>query len=195
LRPNTGLIPYYLFVHTSSSMAYAIPANGALLQLPPVRTFDVILARGLLEIATDLVVATVILAAFNAIGIAAIPHDWWRIICALAVTATLGCGCGFINAVLTMFLRSWDKIWVQGMRALYFCSGVFYVPGMMPDRVRHILSWNPVLHAVDWFRSGFFADYQPHWLDRGYLALVAIALALVGLALERALRHKLCEPL
>jgi capsular polysaccharide transport system permease protein len=191
----TGLIPYHLFVHTSSSMAYAIAANGALLQLPPVRIFDVILARGLLEIVTDLVVATLVLGAFNAIGIAALPHDGWEIASALVVTAALGCGCGFVNAVLTTMFRSWDKMWVQVTRALYFCSGVFYVPAMMPDWVRHILVWNPMLHAVDWFRAGFFADYRPHWLDRGYLALVAIVLVLAGLGLERGLRRKLGEPL
>ena len=34
--------PYHVFVHTSSSMTYAITSNGALLQLPLVTTFDVI---------------------------------------------------------------------------------------------------------------------------------------------------------
>jgi ABC-type polysaccharide/polyol phosphate export permease len=47
----TGLIPYHLFVHTSTSMIHAITSNGSLLQLPLVKTFDVILARGLLEFA------------------------------------------------------------------------------------------------------------------------------------------------
>src|SRR5213078_3413531 len=49
----TGLIPYLLFVHTSSAMSHAVTSNGALLQLPLVTTFDVIAARGLLEIITD----------------------------------------------------------------------------------------------------------------------------------------------
>ena len=53
----TGIIPYHIFVHTSSSMTYAVTANGSLLQLPFVGTFDVILARGLLELVTDLLVA------------------------------------------------------------------------------------------------------------------------------------------
>ena len=37
--------------------------------------------------------------------------------------------------------------------------------------MRDILAWNPILHAVDWFRSSFFAEYEPHWLDRSYLAI------------------------
>ena len=70
----------------------------------------------------------------------------------------------------------------------------FYVPGMMPDWVRDLLLWNPILHAIDWFRAGFFGAYQPHWLDRSYLMLLAIMALLVGLGLERGLRRRLGEP-
>jgi len=52
-------------------------------------------------------------------------------------------------------------------------TGIFYVPGMMPDWIRDMLAWNPVLQGVDWFRASFFGDYVPHWLDRSYLAAVA----------------------
>ena len=65
---------------------------------------------------------------------------------------------------------------------------------MMPDWIRNILSWNPVLHGIDWFRSSFFEDYNPFWLDRTYLALAAALTLLLGLALERGLRRQLSEP-
>ena len=74
-------------------------------------------------------------------------------------------------------------------------TGIFYVPGMMPDWARELLSWNPLLHSVDWFRSGFFATYQPHWLDRRYLLVAAISAMLAGLAVHGAFRRKLSEPL
>ena len=73
-------------------------------------------------------------------------------------------------------------------------TGIFYVPGMMPDWVREGLAWNPVLQAVDWFRSSFFADYTPHWLDRGYLLAAGGVALSAGMALERALRRRLYEP-
>ncbi len=66
---------------------------------------------------------------------------------------------------------------------------------MMPGWVRQILVWNPVLQAIDWFRSACFAGYQPHWLDRTYLAAVAIVTLLAGFALERAMRRRISEPL
>ena len=195
LRPNTGLIPYHLFVHTSTSMTHAITSNGSLLQLPLVKTFDVILARGLLEFATDIVVAVLLLAGFAVTGNPVLPDDLWTVAEALIVVALLGCGVGFANAVTQTLFRSWDKLWNNATRLLYFFSGIFYVPGMMPDWARDVLAWNPVLQAIDWFRSGFFATYQPHWLDRRYLIVVTLIALMLGLGLERGLRRRLSEPL
>jgi len=191
----TGIIPYHMFVHTSSSMTYAIASNGSLLQLPLVGTFDVLIARGLLELLTDTLVAALLLAGFGALGLGALPQDVAGVSTSLLVVWLLGCGCGFINAVINAFAKSWDKIWAQLTRLLYFCSGIFYVPGMMPDWIRDILAWNPVLHAVDWFRSSFFREYEPHWLDRSYLLTFAVVTLLAGLGLERGLQRRLYEPL
>lgn len=191
----TGLIPYHVFVHSSGAMTFAITGNAPLLQLPLVTTFDVILARGLVEFATDVIVSVLLLIGFAAIGLKAVPVDLWTPAIALIATALLGFGIGFINAVVAVFIRSWDRSYAQITRALYFCSGIFYVPGMMPDWVRDLLGWNPLLHAIDWFRSGFFESYQPHWLDRRYLLLTGLSAILAGLALHAGLRRKLSEPL
>ncbi len=191
----TGIIPYHMFVHTSTSMTYAIASNGSLLQLPLVGTFDVLMARGLLELLTDTLVAVILLAGFGALGLGALPQDFAGVSTSLLVVWLLGCGCGFLNAVINAFAKSWDKIWAQLTRLLYFCSGIFYVPGMMPEWIRDILAWNPVLHAVDWFRSSFFREYEPHWLDRSYLLTFAVVTLLAGLGLERGLRRRLYEPL
>ena len=121
----TGIIPYHIFVHTSSSMTYAVSANSSLLQLPLVGTFDVILARALLEFATDILVAAILLTGFAAIGLPALPYDFGGLAAAVAAVWLLACGCGFLNAVINGFFKSWDKIWAQLTRFLYFCSGIF----------------------------------------------------------------------
>jgi len=99
-----------MFVHTSSSMTYAIASNGSLLQLPLVGTFDVLIARGLLELLTDTLVAALLLAGFGALGLGALPQDVAGVSTSLLVVWLLGCGCGFINAVINAFAKSWDKI-------------------------------------------------------------------------------------
>lgn len=176
-------------------MSHAVTGNGPVLQLPPVTTFDVIAARGLLAVATDIVVAVILLVGFGAIGLAAAPDDLWAPSTALLVTAAFGCGVGYVNAVLTVFFRSWEKAYGQLTRVLYFISGIFYVPAMMPDWARGALAWNPLLQSIDWFRAGFFAGYEPHWLDRSYLLVLAILALLCGFGLERGLRRRLSAAL
>jgi capsular polysaccharide transport system permease protein len=129
------------------------------------------------------------------LGLARMPDDLWGPSLALLVTAALGCGLGCVNAVMIVFWRSWEKAYSQLTRVLYFISGIFYVPAMMPDWARHALVWNPLLQAVDWFREGFFASYRPHWLDRRYLVVVATLALLAGLALQRGCRRRLSVPL
>jgi len=151
----TGIIPYHLFIHTSTSMTYAISSNGSLLQLPLVSTFDVLMARGLLELFTDSLVAVILLAGFGAVGLGALPHDLSGVCASVLVVWLFGCGCGFLNAVINAFSKSWDKIWVQLTRLLYFCSGIFYVPGMMPEWIRDILTWFLIP------KCGVFSGFNP----------------------------------
>jgi capsular polysaccharide transport system permease protein len=65
---------------------------------------------------------------------------------------------------------------------------------MMPDWAREIVVWNPLLHAIDWFRASFFAAYRPHWLDQRFLIVAAVLSVLAGLALERGFRRQMAEP-
>jgi capsular polysaccharide transport system permease protein len=64
----------------------------------------------------------------------------------------------------------------------------------MPEQVRDILKWNPVLQGLELFRSGFFPDYEPYWLDIPYLCACSFGSFLLGLALVRVLRRHLKLP-
>ena len=66
---------------------------------------------------------------------------------------------------------------------------------MMPDWIRNILAWNPILHAVDWVSFELFPGiHETGHNDRSYLATVAVLTLLAGLGLERGLRRRLYEP-
>src|SRR5260370_7526306 len=99
-----------MFVHTSSSMPYAMASNGSLLQLPLVGTFDVLMARGLLELLTDTLVAVILLAGFGVLGLGALPQDIAGVSTALLVVWLLGFRCGFFNAVITPFSKPRAKL-------------------------------------------------------------------------------------
>jgi len=187
----TGVLPYLLFTHTAGQVGYAIIQNKPLLQLPPVSNVDVMLARGMLEFVTESVVAFIFICGFLAFGVDAAPRDIGQAAAALLTVWLFGMGVGVINAVINVFDHVWNHLFQIVIRLLYFASGIFYVPAAMPVWVRDILVWNPLLHCVDWFRTSFFAEYQPNWLDRSYPLLAALAALLIGFGLETVFRRKI----
>lgn len=190
----TGLIPYLIFSHASAYTIHSIVGNAPLLQLPAVTTFDLYAARALLEFATEIVVAVVILAAFATLGFQGFPDNLPFAFAGIVCLWLVGVGVGCTNAVLSVFYKSLEPLYGYFIRILYFASGIYYSPLQMPDWVRDILVWNPVLQGVEWFRSGFYFGYQPHWLEIDYLMYWALGALLVGFSLERVLRRRLVLP-
>lgn len=189
----TGIIPYHLFTHIGGSLMSAVRANRALLQLPPVTTLDVFVSRTLLEIATEFVVAIVLISLFLIIGLQALPVDWLRFVMTFFLVGGCAYGVGVINAALSAYFHSWEKVWSISIAVMYFTSGTFYIPAMMPVEMRDILVWSPIVQGIEMFRSSMFEGHQPQWLDIGYLTTLSFILVGTGVAVERLTRRKLLE--
>lgn len=187
----TGVVPYLLFTNTSASVTHAIVANESLLQIPAITFIDVLFARAIIELFTQILVSVVILSSFNLFGVRAIPFDIAQCAIAFSFLWLMATGIGFINAVIFHFVRSWDHIYANLTRVLYFTSGVFLHPIFMPVWLRDILIWNPLLQAIEWFRTGFFSAYNPPWLSPSYLIYWALTCIMLGMAMERALRRRI----
>ncbi|WGD30504.1 ABC transporter permease [Ancylobacter sp. WKF20] len=189
---GTGILPFFLFTHVSGRTTGAVRASGLVRALAPVHPLDIMLARSLLETATLLVIAVLLFTVIYATGVKdAIPVRPMLAIEGFAATALLAIGVGLINGVIGAFFRLWAVIYGVLSRSLIFLSGVFFVPDFMPPAIRYYLSWNPLLHGLEWFRSGFYLTYPTLTLDKGYLIGFSVVALLVGLALERVFRARL----
>ena len=74
--------------------------------------------------------------------------------------------CSVINATIETVNGTWLRIWPSMIRLQYFTAGIFYVPQEMPDWLRDVLVLNPLLQCIEWFRTAFFDQDAPPWLDR-----------------------------
>jgi capsular polysaccharide transport system permease protein len=187
----TGVCPYLMFARTSEEVAGSVQNGKAALQLPVVQALDVVLARALLMLATELVSISVLFALFAALERQAWPEDPMRALSALTCLWVFGIGVGLMNMVIREFASSWEFVWQAFVRLLYFASGIYFSAIVMPNEIRDILMWNPILQGIEWFRSGFYAEYNPPWLDRSYLLQATVTVLLLGLAMERAGRARL----
>jgi ABC-type polysaccharide/polyol phosphate export permease len=187
----TGLLPYLMFSHVSHEVMATLQASGGLLQLPAVKRTDALASRALLQLATEVGVGLITFTGVAVIGLGDMFADPLTCVGAVLLVFLFATGVGAINLVVQTAFPSYDTFYNSLIRLMYFGSGIYYSPIMMPDWVRDILTWNPMLQGIEMFRSGFFKQYDPHWLDVGYLGEVAVGALLVGLCLERATRRKL----
>jgi capsular polysaccharide transport system permease protein len=187
----SGLVPYLMFSHVALQMISALTSSGAIMQLPVVKQTDVIIAKALLTLATEIFVGILVFSGFALMGLQGLPTDLLTCMQAVLVLWLFALGVGIINMVIAEFFHAWETVMGAVVQLMYFASGIYYAPTMMPAWVRDILVWNPMLQGIEWFRSGFYANYSPHWLDKPYLVIVAVSVLLVGIALQRALRERL----
>ncbi|MGE5268586.1 MAG: ABC transporter permease [Thiohalocapsa sp.] len=191
----TGLIPYFLYAKLAIYLMGAIGSNRALLNLPPVKPFDVFASRAILEGATYLLVGAILLTGLYLSGSPqAIPRDPMNLIGAIVAILCFGFGVGMINAVIVAFVPNWATIFSVVLGPVYLLSGIFFLVDEVPSPIRVYLLYNPLLHLIGWFRSGFYPNYSTAYIDRLYALKWAITVLVLGLGVLRVARRKLLEP-
>ncbi len=184
----TGILTLQFYAELSNKLMTVFDANRALLTYPVIKDVDTLIARVLLIAATYAMIMFIFYAALILLGLAPLPARPEHLVAAFLATWFLGLGFGSLNAVIFSLWDTWGQIEKILTRPLFFVSGIFYVPSQLPPQAREVLQWNPVLHLVEWFRHGFYPNYNSTILDIWYPVSIGAALFLLGLAGERFFR-------
>lgn len=185
----SGVLPFMMYQSTSSKISTAIRYSRQLLAYPHVTYIDAIVARFLLTVLTEFLVAVCTLAMIIIVyGLQ--PHiDYLLCGQALMMAALLGLGVGLVNCYMTDMYPIWQAIWSVLNRPLFIISGIFFLVDAMPAQVRDILMYNPVVHVVMEMRRGLFDTYDAPHASMSYVFLIAISLGTLGMLLLH-LYHK-----
>lgn len=187
----TGLIPYMLFRKSADRAAHAVDANKGLLFYPQVRPLDLVIARTLLEVATLTVVfALLATASFLYIG-DYVVDDWLTFLFGFALAGALGASLGLVLSALGVFFPVVERIQGPVMRPLFWVSGILFTANGLPSVAREVVLYNPVLHAVEITRTGWFREYHSLYSSAAYPLAWIVSLTFFGLALERVARRRL----
>jgi capsular polysaccharide transport system permease protein len=186
----TGIITFILFRSTLSRCQASIIGNRPLLFFPQVRPLDVATARAMLEAATLLAVFVGLLGA-NALWIGELSIDApLRVLLGLGGAWLLGLGLGMCALGLSVYFPVTDQIVPILLRPLFFISGLFFTLNDLPGELRDYLVYNPVIHAVELVRDGWFVGYQANYVDLWYLGGWILFTVYAGLLLERFARRR-----
>ena len=187
----TGFVSFALFRDPSNQMQGAIGGSRMLLTFPQVTTFDVILARGLLEVAVTLFTLGFLLWMAFLLGEDIRVERPLGVLAACALLAVLGIGAGFVFASLEPLFPSIKQFTAQALgRPLYFSSGLFFTADALPPQALHYLLYNPVLHMIELLRGEFFHSFETTYGSWFYASAWSFGTLAVGLVVHQAMRRR-----
>ncbi|MFK5599182.1 tetratricopeptide repeat protein [Methylobacterium sp. HMF5984] len=178
----TGVMPYLLLSHIISHGGHSVKSHKNLLYISRITPFDLVISSSVVETAVTSFVFISFIVLFSIFNVDAIPFRPDIMLGSFAISWILATGGGMLSAVGSQISILFEHIFSITLRILYFTSGIFYVPSMMPPWVRDIMLWNPFLHVIDLMRTAFFPQYHPAWLDVGYAFQFSIYFIATGIA-------------
>ncbi len=187
----TGFIPFFMFRNTMNQLKSAISSSRSLLGYPQVTTFDVIIARVLLEAGVMLLVFAVVLTMAHLLGYQfRIENPLGVLVVCLALMA-LGSGLGFVLAAVIPIIPSVGQ--VTGLvlgRPLFMASGLFFTASSVPDPYRTWLLYNPIFHLLELLRSYFFYEFESAYANWTYAGSWVAGTLAFGMLTHQALRRR-----
>ena len=180
----TGMVPFVAYQTVCSKVQNAILYSRPLLVYPSVTYIDAILARFILNFATEILVAYLIFSGIRMVWETRTVVDLPAVALGYAMAGALCLGIGLMNCFLTSMFPLWQKVWGIVTRPLMLMSGIFYLYNSVPEPAHSILWYNPLIHVVGQVRSGFFTSYDAPYVSPLYvfgLSLVLGTLALIFL--------------
>lgn len=184
----TSVLCLEYFQKLSVSLMRAFTSNATLFAYPLVEKMDTVIARFLLVSSVYVIVWAGFYGGLTLTGYGHLPVRPELLVAAFAMVGLIGLGIGALNAVIFSVFSSWqhfEKIWG---RPLFFMSGAFYVPSSLPPEAVAVLEWNPILHAVELTRMGFWPDYHSEIVSPAYCLGFGAVTLLLALFVERYTR-------
>jgi capsular polysaccharide transport system permease protein len=188
---TTGIVPFSMFRDTAQRCMSAIEANKGLLFYPQVRPLDLVIARGVLEAGTYLGVMTLFMAGLALVEGPPRINSLLETFAGLGLASGFGVSVGLVCCGLSVYSPTVERLFPTVLRLVFWLSAVFHPVESLPKPMRDILLLNPVTHAIELVRDGWFPGYNAHHADAGYVLAWILVLTFFGLTLERMARRHL----
>ncbi|MDT2019461.1 ABC transporter permease [Methylocella sp. CPCC 101449] len=187
----TGTVPFMVFSYMSRFMMLSVVQNKPLLYFPVISVTDILFARAIVEILSSSTVIMFVILILITVGVDVYPMELSTVVTAVLVSALLGLGVGVLNGVIAAFVPAWVTGYTLLVILLWAASGIMFVPSHLPQQVQTVLYFHPVLHTIEWVRSGYYDGYNSDILDKWYPIIFGTCALMLGLVAERVFRGKI----
>jgi capsular polysaccharide transport system permease protein len=186
----TGAVPALSFQYTSREAMKAIVMNKPLTYYPQVKSFDIVLARFIVETVKGFTSLLVVLAILFALGVDAAPEQPIIAIGGYCMSILLGLGIGAINIGICAAWPGWMIGYMGVTILIYVTSGVFFLPHMMPAELYDLMKWNPIVQIIEWVRLGYNPSLGVE-IDYAYVVACGFGSLSLGLIMERTIVRRM----
>jgi capsular polysaccharide transport system permease protein len=180
-----GIVPWLCFSKCINLSLAAVSANRGLFNYRQVRPFDAVLARVILEFAVFLVSFIVLFILFAWFGVYSPFGDLLKFIAVFFLFFIFCLGISLLLCVIGERFPEATKLVPVFLRPMYFLSGIFFSLEHVPPQYHSFLSWNPMLHIIELFRSACFSKFGGYFADFNFIAIFTICSIFFGLLVYR----------
>ncbi|MBQ4856520.1 ABC transporter permease [Rhodanobacter sp. B2A1Ga4] len=103
----------------------------------------------------------------------------------IVINLAFSLGLGLILGVLNVFIRDVAQVMTVVLQLLFWLTPIVYMPNIIPERLRVVLEFNPMMHMVAAFQSVILYGRSPDFGALSVVAVAAVALLLCSLVLFR----------
>jgi capsular polysaccharide transport system permease protein len=191
----TGIATYFFFYsHVSTAVSSAVTSNANLLYFREVSPLVLIVASGLREFLTALVVLVIVVAGLSLYENALQVNDPLTLLAALGSISAIALVVGVFFGFGELAVPALQIVRIFFTRFMFFFSGAFFLANGLTPQVRYWALLNPLVDLFEFVRDGMFSTYHSRYAEWSYpLYFIMVGVPLI-LVLDRATRRYVLAP-
>lgn len=168
----------------------AVDANKALLTFPQVLPIDIMIARCIVVLYTEIISAIIIIFIGYCLGYDFCISNIGGLIYSLIIMFVLSLGFGMIFASINSYFHFIERILPLVFRILMFASGAVFSITPFTGRIGDWILWNPFLQIIEYARTCVSSGYPAYFVSHGYIIFLTLYTFTIGMLLEMFTRKR-----
>lgn len=179
----TGYSSVLLWRNMPGRCSGAVEPNLALMYHRNIKVIDIYASRILLEFSGATMSFSILSIFFISIGWMSFPEDVLKVILGWFMLTWFGASLAMTIGALSELSDVIEKIWHPITYLMFPLSGAMFMVDWLPDAVKNIILFLPMVHGVEILREGYFGSAVRAHYDISYMAVICLCMTLLGLTL------------
>ena len=186
----TGYTMLTMFRHMSQGFVHILRHNAGMMFHTQVKSLDILIARGLLETVGCLGTFFVAYVPLSLLGVIRPFENPLILFGAWYLGAWYSFSFGMIIEGLSEMNDVVERVLPAVMYLTLPLTGAFTMQAWLPEKLRNILSYSPLVNAMEMYRCGMFGHEITTYWSLPYILFWCLGQTVVGLLIiERAKEH------